>query len=307
MKPEINVVGRRVDLNLVVVFDAVYRARNLTAAGRSLGLSQPAMSHALARLRHAFRDPLFVRLPRGLQPTPFADEIAPALVGGLASIRGSFERAPFDPAHSTRVFNIVMGDLGEVVLLPKMVREARARAPGVRLHTRALTEQAASQALAEGSADIALGSKLRLGAGCREALLYEAQFACVARAGHPISRARMSLERFCKAEHLLVKPLDRIAWHGEMVERALKSVRARIAAQVGSFHGVAALVTQTDLIAIVPERLARTVSRMADVCVFQPPVRLPRIPVSLHWHDRYHRDPGNAWLRELCLGLFRDS
>src|SRR5688572_24401137 len=98
MKHEVNALGRRVDLNLVVVFEAIYRARNLTAAGRQLSLSQPAMSHALSRLRWALKDPLFVRLPRGLQPTPLADEIAPALARGLAAIRGSFERAAFDPA-----------------------------------------------------------------------------------------------------------------------------------------------------------------------------------------------------------------
>jgi DNA-binding transcriptional LysR family regulator len=307
VKSELSAIGRRVDLNLVVVFDAVYRHRNLTAAGRALGLSQPAMSHALARLRHAFRDPLFIRLPRGLQPTPFADDIAPALVSGLASIRGSFERTPFDPATSTRAFNILMGDMGEVVLLPPMVRETRALAPGVRLQTRSYNEQTALQALADGSADIAVGSRQRLGAGCRAAVLYQAQFAGVARAGHPISRSRVSLERFRKAEHLLVKPLDRMSWHGEVVGRALKAAGAQVVAQVASFHGVAALVTQTELIAIVPERLARAVSRMVDVYVFQPPLPLPTIEVLVHWHDRYHSDPGNVWLRELCLRLFAEK
>src|ERR1700704_3059862 len=100
MKSRIDTVGGRIDLNLLVVFDAIYRSRNLTAAGWTLGLSQPAMSHALDRLRSTFKDPLFVRLPRGLQPTPRANDLAPALMEGLGTIRGGLERRTFDPAKS---------------------------------------------------------------------------------------------------------------------------------------------------------------------------------------------------------------
>ena len=105
MKSSVNALGQRIDLNLVVIFDAIYRSRNLTAAGRGLGLSQPAMSHALARLRSILKDPLFVRLPRGLHPTPLADEMAPALMDGLAVIRGGLERKTFDPA-TRRAFSV---------------------------------------------------------------------------------------------------------------------------------------------------------------------------------------------------------
>lgn len=109
MKSRIDNLGKRIDLNLLITFDAIYRSRNLTAAGRGLGVSQPAMSHALRKLRSTFNDPLFVRLPGGLQPTPLANEVAPALMEGLTVIRGSLERKTFDPAKSSRVFNIGMG------------------------------------------------------------------------------------------------------------------------------------------------------------------------------------------------------
>ena len=129
MKSKIDAIGGRIDLNLLVVFDAIYRLRNLTAAGRTLGLSQPAMSHALSRLRATFKDPLFVRLPRGLQPTPLANDLAPALMEGLGAIRGGLERRTFDPANSTRIFNVGMGEISEGVQLPRLLRELRASAP----------------------------------------------------------------------------------------------------------------------------------------------------------------------------------
>lgn len=109
MRSKIDSLGQRVDLNLLVVFDAIHKSRNLTTAGKALGLSQPAMSHALGRLRTTFKDPLFVRLPRGLQPTPLADEILPAVIESLAVIRGSLERKSFEPERSRRIFNIAQG------------------------------------------------------------------------------------------------------------------------------------------------------------------------------------------------------
>ena len=306
MKHSVNALGQRIDLNLIVVFDAIYRVRNLTSAGRGLGLSQPAMSHALARLRTILKDPLFVRLPRGLQPTPLAEEMAPALMDGLAVIRRGLERKTFDPASSDRIFRIAMGDIAEVVHLPYLVRELNASAPAVNVQTMEVPGPRLRDALGEGEVDLGTGN-YRLGAGCREALLYEAQYACVVRADHPTIRSRLTLSQFSNAGHILVKPQG-AAPHGEDIERALSSraVRARIAVQLSHFHGVAALITTSDLIATIPSRLAASLGRLAHVKVFPPPVALPKIKVSIYWHERFHRDPGNAWLRSVYLKLFRN-
>src|SRR5687768_14096417 len=178
MKSRMDTLGQRVDLNLLVAFDAIYKSRNLTAAGRGLGLSQPAMSHVLGRLRAIFKDPLFVRLPRGLQPTPLADEVAPAVMQGLGVLRGSLDRKTFDAANSTRIFNLAMGGIAEVVQLPHLVRELRACAPHVRLHTSHISGPRLRDALGAGEVDMATGH-YDLGAGCREAALYEGEYACV--------------------------------------------------------------------------------------------------------------------------------
>ncbi len=167
MKFGIDTVGGRIDLNLLVVFDAIYQSRNLTTGGKQLGLSQPAMSHALSRLRLTFKDPLFVRLSHGLQPTPLANEIAPALVEGLAAIRGGLSRKTFDPASSTRIFNIAMGDPAEAIQLPVLVREFLSSAPHIRLHTRQVPRPAAERSSRQWRSGHGLG-RLRSGRRCAQ-------------------------------------------------------------------------------------------------------------------------------------------
>jgi DNA-binding transcriptional LysR family regulator len=302
MKHDVGAVGRRVDLNLLVVFEAIYHTRNSTAAGEALGLSQPAMSHALSRLRTVFRDPLFVRLPRGLQPTPFADEIAPALTESLATIRASFERSRFDPATSTRMFTIAMADIGEVAHLPHVLRGVHHEAPHVRIRTVEMSPSTFRTALADARADLALAANLTVKPPLRQALIVESGYATVARANHPEIRGKLSLEQFRKARHLLVMPQGP-RQHGEIVERALRSakVRAEIAVEVAHFHPVAAIVTQSDLIATIPRGLAFTMSETTRVQVFDPPIPLPTTRITLLWHERCHHDAGNTWLRDLYL------
>jgi DNA-binding transcriptional LysR family regulator len=304
MKSTVDTLGQRIDLNLLVAFDAIYRSRNLTVAGRALGLSQPAMSHLLSRLRSTFNDPLFVRLPRGLQPTPLANDVAPGLMEGLAVIRGSLERKTFDATKSTRIFNIGMGDIAEVVHLPHLVGEVRAGAPNVRLHTTLISGPRVRDALGAGEVDMATGD-YDLGAGCRNIKLYESEYACVVRADHPTIGARLTLKQFKAAEHILIKP-EGLSDHGAVLEKALASrdVAARVAVRIAHFHGVAALVTSTDLIATIPGRLAESMKKLVGVKVLPPPIALPKISVSLYWHERFHRDPGNAWLRSIYVKLF---
>jgi DNA-binding transcriptional LysR family regulator len=296
---------QRIDLNLLVIFDAVYKSRNLTAAGRELGLSQPAMSHALGRLRSTFNDPLFVRLPRGLRPTPLADEIAPSLLHGLSEIRGSLERKIFDPGQSARTFHISQGDIAEAVHLPRLLREVSKTAVGIRLHTLEIAGPQLTDALGDGQVDLATGVGYTLGAGCRTVNLFDSEYACVVRADHPTIDARLTLKQFKAGRHLLVSPKGAVH-HGATIERALsrRDVSARIAVEISHFNGVAALVTTSDLIAIVPRGLAETMKRLANIKVLPPPIALPKFTVSLYWHERFHRDPANIWLRNIYLGLF---
>ena len=297
MKFAIDTFGGRVDLNLIVVFDAIYRSHNLTAAGKQLGLSQSAMSHALSRLRLIFKDPLFVRLPRGLQATPLANELAPSLIEGLAAIRGGLNRTSFDPATSTRIFNIAMGDPAEANQLPALVREFLSSAPHIRLHARQVPAPMLKDALANGEVDLASGN-YDLGASVRSQVLFEDSYACVVGANHPEIGPRLTLKQFKAAGHILVMPTG-ASQHGRNVERTLtsKAVNARIVVQISHFHGVLALVTSTDLIATIPGRLARTMAQYANIKVLPTPIPFPNGRTYLFWHERFHREPGNVWLR----------
>ena len=305
MRSKIDTVGQRIDLNLLVIFDAIYRLRNLTAAGRELGLSQPAMSQALGRLRSTFKDPLFVRLPRGFEPTPLANEVAPFLVRGLSEIRGSLERQSFDPARSTRTFRIAQGDIAESAHLPRLLSEVSKAGPDIRLHTLELPGPRLRDALGDGEVDIATGVDYDLGAGCRQAKLHDTEYACMVRADHPTIGRRLTLKQFKAAQHILVNPRG-AAHHGQVIERALsrREVAARIAVEISHFNALAALITSSNLIATVPNLLAQTMKQFAPIKVFSPPIPLPKFTVSLYWHERFHRDPGNIWLRNIYLHLF---
>ena len=192
-----------------------------------------------------------------------------------------------------------------MVHLPHVLRELRTSAPHVRLHTSQIPAPRVRDALGDGELDMAVGD-YDLGAGCREMLLYETEYACVLRADHPTIGSRLTLRQFRAAEHVLVKPLG-LTQHGEDIERALSSpdVDGRVAVQVSHFHGIAALVTSTDLIATVPSRLAESMKLLSGVKVLRPPISLPKIKISLYWHERFHREPGNAWLRSVYVKLFK--
>jgi DNA-binding transcriptional LysR family regulator len=305
MKSKMDTVGPRIDLNLLVVFDSIYRLRNLTAAGRELGLSQPAVSQALGRLRSSFNDPLFVRLPRGFEPTPVASEAAPFLVRALSEIRGSLERTTFDPADSTRTFHIAQGDIAEAAHLPRLLREVSKTGPGVRLHTLEIAGPRLTEALGDGEVDIATGVEYELGAGCRQAKLHDSEYACIVRANHPTIGARLTLKQFKAAQHILVNPRG-AAHHGRIIERALsrRDISAHVVAEISHFNALAALITNGDSIATVPQLLAEAMKQFAHIRVLAPPIALPKFTVSLYWHERFHRDPANIWLRSIYLRLF---
>lgn len=305
MKLQIDPVGTPVNLNLLVVFETIYRSRNLSTAGRTLGLSQPAMSRALSRLRVLLKDPLFVRLPRGLQPTPLANDIAPTVMDALTTLRGGLRGAAFDPASSTRIFNVGMGDVAEVVQLPQLLREVRTIAPHVRLQTMQIPGSRLRDALGDGEVNMATGD-YKLGAGCRTERLYDGEYSCVLRADHPDIGGQLTLPQFKAAEHILVAPQGAFP-HAENVRRALVSrkINAHIVAQISHFHAVMELVSSSNLIATIPDRLARSMVKFANIKVLPPPISLPKIRVSLYWHERFHREPGNAWLRQLYIGLFK--
>ena len=292
---------RDVDLNLLRVFDAVLRERGVTPAAVGLGLTQPAVSNALARLRSLFGDALFVRTPAGMDPTPFARGLAEPVRQALALLESALAHGPgFDPAAATRAFRFYMSDLGQIEFLPPLIERVQREAPGVRLEAVALEVDDIAGALAAGALDLAVGFLPALGPPLRRRALFRDPYMCLMRADHPIKA--LTKRKFLEASHALVTYRGGHRVVEEALERA--GLARRIALRLPHFTVVPMVLERTDLICTLPARVARVFERRGKLKSLPPPVAIPTADVGVHWHERFESDPGNRWLRELVIELF---
>ena len=293
-----------IDLNLLRVFDAVLRERGVTPAAARLGLTQPAVSNALARLRALFGDALFVRTPAGMDATPFARGVAEPVRQALALLESALAHGPgFEPASSTRAFRFYMSDLGQVEFLPPLVERVQRAAPGVRLEAVAADLEHIGDALGTGALDLAVGFLPALGPPVERHALFRDPYVCLMRAGHPAIAKKLTLKRFLEASHVLVT--YRGGGH-RVIEEALERAGAarRIALRVPHFTVVPMVLERTDLILTLPARVARVYERQGHFKAVPPPLAMPPAEVAVHWHQRFEADPGNRWLRAQIVELF---
>ncbi|WP_439609480.1 LysR family transcriptional regulator [Hydrogenophaga sp.] len=293
---------RNVDLNLLVVFDAMARHCSVGRAGEALGLSQPATSAALARLRVVFDDALFLRAGTRMKPTPRALELAPAVHRVVEAINAEIlQKAAFDPARSDRSFTLLTPDIGEVAFLPGVMRRLRQEAPQVRLLATARPRHAAAEALESGEADLAVGFFPDLQkAGFFQQALFKTSYVCIACAQAGPARDRMTLKQYLAARHVLVRPDGR----EHMLDRHLNDQgwRRHVTLELSHFMSLLALLPGTDLIATVPEDIATVMERHVAIRRIALPFAMPVIDVQQYWHRRMQHDPANRWLR----GLFHE-
>lgn len=295
---------RDIDLNLLRVFDAVLREGGVTPAAGRLGLTQPAVSNALSRLRRVFGDPLFVRTSAGMDATPFAHELGEPVRQALALLESALAHGPgFDPASSTRAFRFYMSDLGQVEFLPPLVERVQDAAPGVRLEAVAADLEHIADALGAGALDLAVGFLPALGPPVARRTLFRDPYLCLMRADHPSIGAKLTRKQFVEASHVLVT--YRSGGH-RVIEEALEraGVARRIALRVPHFTVVPMVLERTDLILTLPARVARVFERRGRFKALPPPVPMPAAEVAVHWHERFEADPGNRWLREQVVQLF---
>lgn len=292
------------DLNLLYVFEAVWRDRSVTAAAERLGLTQAAVSGSLKRLREEYDDKLFTLVGRKMEPTPLAIELAPQLLDALSLVRKTrAERGRFDPSTARRMFTVRTRDVGEAVCLPRVVRALGESAPGIQLRTvfRPIPETLAG--MAAGQIDLALGFVPSLETGIHRRLLFEQHYVCVMRRGHPLADKKLTEDRFSHGEHLLVEYSGSGHQH---LERALVSAgaRNRIKVRMPQYLAAPHFVIGSDLLWSVPAILAETLAQHYPLVIKPHPLNLPDFEVSVYWHDRYHRDPANKWLRDFVSQQF---
>ena len=289
-----------IDLNLLRVFDAILRESSVTVAGTRLGLSQPAMSNALGRLRRIFNDPLFVRTPHGMHPTTTAQQLAEPVRQALDLIRVTLARhAGFDPARSERLFRIHMSDVGEMVFLPPLLERLKGAAPGVQLETVTLSEKGVSEALDSGAIDLAVGYLPGLKGGINQKKLFRDRYVCMMRADHPAIGASLSLAQFLAAAHVLVSSG---AGHPIVANMfAERGLNDRIAVRVPHYTVVPMILERTDLLAVVPANVAAIFVKSGRFKVLRLPVEIPGFEVRIHWHELVDQDPAGRWLRGLMV------
>jgi DNA-binding transcriptional LysR family regulator len=290
---------RDIDLNLLRIFDAVYQQRNVSRAADMLGLSQPAVSHGITRLRLLLGDALFVRIAGGVAPTAKADALAGAVRHALQLIEEALHASGgFDPACARKTFRIHMSDIGEGVFLPALMHAVRAVAPQVRIETHQLEYGQIQDALDTGKIDLAFGYLPGVDATERWDLLHE-KYVVLTRADHPLLREPPTRDWLARLDYIVVRQ------HTE-TSRVLHTLglQDRIRLSIPHFMVIPSIVRETDLAVIVPRRTALTFARGGTLGVVEPEIDLPAFTVALHWSHRFHNDPGNRWLRELAIELF---
>lgn len=291
------------DLNLVLALDALLAERHVTRAATRLGVSQSAASHALARLRDVIGDPLLVRGPRGaMQPTPRALALAPILNRALADVAAALRKPePFAPTTARRTFHLGAGDYAELVLLPALAARIAKTAPGIDLFIRTVPDDIPS-AIASGELDAAIApARPRdvAGPGIYQRLLFEESFVCAVRRGHAAAERRLTLDRYCALDHLLIAPRGT---YGGFVDDALAALgrQRRVALAVPHFLIVPHVVASTDLIVTIASRIAATFAESHRLVTLRPPAELglSGFPMHLLWHERSHGDDAQRWLRD---------
>jgi DNA-binding transcriptional LysR family regulator len=291
-----------IDLNLLRLFDAVYRSRNVSRAAQLLDLTQPAASQGLTRLRTLVRDPLFMRAPGGVRPTPKADRLAEPVRHALATIEQALSASEaFEPLQSTRTFRLHMSDIGEGRFLPELMTALRRHAPGVRIETLPLPRAEIAAALDSGRIDFAFGF-LSMVKDTRSAELLQDRYVVLLRKGHPFTKRRRAaqplLERLRELEFMAVRTHD-----DTLRILQLSQLQDRLRLTTEHFMALPGIVRSTDLAVVMPRNIARAFAGDGGYAIVEPDFPLRDFTVSLHWSRRFETDPGNQWLRKLILGI----
>lgn len=295
------------DLNLLLVFEALMQYRNVTAAAAHLGLTQSAVSNALARLRRHFDDPMFVSTHNGMLPTALAMDLSEPVAQALRLIRSmDTPRQAFDPTASTRTFRFHMSDVGEVIFLPTLIRRLDEIGATVKVETTQLTADEIGVRLESGEIDLAAGFLPALSKKVEHLSLFEERYVCVLRSSHPLANGgKLTLKKFLAGSHVLIESMG--SGH-RIIERTFEEhgVRTDMALRLPHFMVVPMIVAETDRIVTVPSRVARVFSALINISVQEVPIRIPSFDVSLFWHPRFAADPGVRWLRDLMADLFSE-
>src|SRR5437016_6161021 len=295
-----------IDLNLLVVFNQLLAERRVSKVADNLGLSQPAVSNALARLRKLTDDTLFLRTTRGMEPTPYAQQLAEPVAYALGMIHSALnQRSTFDPAVSERIFTIGMTDIGEIYFLPSLMERLAAAAPRLSLSTVRNTAVNLRDEMSAGHVDLAIGLLPQLKGGFYQRRLFKQRYVCMFRKAHRLYKRKISLQEFSAAEHVVVVSAG--TGHGKVDELLERSgIERKVRLTVPHFVAIGHILHSTNMVATVPERLAQRMVEPFGLSYVSHPPALPEVAINVFWHAKHHKDPANQWLRGLLFEMYAD-
>lgn len=293
------------DLSDLRILKEIHRTGSITRSVEHVGLSQPSISIRLNHLRKHFDDALFVRTSDGMQATPRMQSLLPRIEQALALLAPSgLGDDAFDPMTSRRTFRLGLAHVAQMALLPELVALLDKCAPGLRVESVELGPQTGKQ-LESGEVDVAIGYPTELQTGFYQQRLLTEHYACVARRDHPRLGDTLPMEAFLAEEYV---SLDAPATVHARLDKVLeeRGIERKVKIKVSSLLGIGQMITSTNLLALLPTRVARTLSRDTSVKVLTLPFTLPSYDVCQYWHERYHHEPGHIWFRQTLFHSFLD-
>lgn len=287
----------RLDLNLLHVFDTIYREGSLTRAARALHLTQPAVSHSLSRLREHFDDPLFSRQGNQMVPTPLARRFLESMRPGLTQIQSAVNQFhAFDPANQRKTYSLALRDILESTFLPHLMKRLESY-PELEIVSQRVPRRDMETQLAAGKLDFAVDVLLPVSNQTAHELLRRDRLVVLARKGHPLTGKALTMDKYLEAKHVLVS--SRTEGPGiEDFELSRFGVQRNIRLRCQHYYAACRVVEGTDLLLTMPENYARIIAERAEIDILTPPADLPDIDVHLYWHKAYEKEPALIWFRE---------
>lgn len=287
----------RLDLNLLHVFDTIYREGSLTRAAKALHLTQPAVSHSLSRLREHFDDPLFSRQGNQMVPTPLARRFLESMRPGLTQVQSAVNQFhAFDPANQRKTYSLALRDILESTFLPQLMNRLEGY-PDLEISSQRIPRRDMETQLAAGKLDFAVDVLLPVSKQTAHERLRRDRLVVLARAEHPLTEGSLTMDRYLEAKHVLVS--SRTEGPGiEDFELSRFGVQRQIRLRCQHYYAACRVVENSDLLLTMPEAYARIIAERSNITILTPPVDLPDIDVHLYWHKAYEREPALLWFRE---------
>lgn len=293
------------DLNLLPYFNQLMRERKVSKVAETLGVSQPAVSNALKRLRSALGDDLFLRTTHGMEPTTLARQLAEPIAYAIDTIKAAMsQQVAFDPSVAERNFLLGLSDLGEMYFLPPLLSRMAQQAPGVSITTVRNNLPTLKDDMENGRVEVSIGMAPQLQGSFFRQRLYREHYVCAFRKGHPFEDRSMTLADYTACEHVVVAAGNDHSEVDRLMER--KGVERRIRAVVPHFSAIGHILQTTNLVATLPSHMYQIIAEPFGLRQTPHPVALPEMSIGIFWHAALHRDPANQWFRRMVFELFSE-